>query len=85
MSKATVKATTERYPEARMEWECEIPEDNIQDVLLYNNLMFDIVGMALAKLGVEYSKYFAEGADDNARKRLNERMEPVIEALKSEA
>jgi len=57
-----------------MEWEVELKkavpemtdEQLVQATLLYNNLMYDLVGAVLGKLGWEYSKLMSGEVDRSA-------------------
>ena len=63
-STSKVTATSSLFPSGKIKWETELFDPTglktdlevIEFTLLYNNVMYDLVGIALAKLGVEYSK-----------------------------
>jgi hypothetical protein len=59
MAVSKVRASSSNFPPSSLEWEVTLDEDVPALVLLYNNLMYDIIGLALGKLGVEYSKLLA--------------------------
>jgi hypothetical protein len=81
MSESKVKVTSESWPPAEAYWQVEVPDDNPEQALIYNNLMFDLIAIVLGKLGVEYSKF----AVDGDRCGLNARMAPLFEAARYEA
>jgi hypothetical protein len=61
-SKVTAKSSS--FPDGKLEWKTTLydptgthsDEEVIALTLLYNNLMYDLVGAVLGKLGWEYSK-----------------------------
>jgi hypothetical protein len=63
-SVARVVATSTLGPTGYLEWNTNLSDvlcikddvEQVKDILLYQNLMFDIVGLGLGKLGAEYSK-----------------------------
>ena len=74
MAVSKVKASSMGFPSAKMAWEVVLP-DEMDDVpqevmtqlhLVYNNLMYDLVGLAMAKLGQEYSKLITGQQDQKA-------------------
>ena len=74
MAVSKVKASSMGFPSAKMTWEVVLP-DEMDDVpqetmkalhLVYNNLMYDLVGLAMAKLGQEYSKLITGQQDQKA-------------------
>lgn len=73
-----VTATSSLVPNGELNWRVDTGSD-IQAGLVYSNLMYDIVGLALGKLGVEYSKWLLDKDSD----RLNAEIEKVQTALRS--
>ena len=84
VSKVTAKSGA--LPEAKMTWEVVLSdptgtfsdEDVIKQTLLYNNAMYDLVGLALAKLGVEYSKLLV---GEQSREQYDAEMSKVQRVL----
>jgi hypothetical protein len=62
ISKVTASSTN--LPEAKLVWKVNVKDvsglvpdsEQAKAVLLYNNLMYDLVGAVLGKLGWEYSR-----------------------------
>ena len=89
--RTVVTVETEYLPEAKSVWDVTLPTDAIEDELLaqklilaYNNLAYDLVAAALAKLGVEYSKLLARIAegDMEAFSKLDAEMSAALDSLK---
>ena len=55
MSKFTVRAIA-NTPESSAEWSVDLGED-LKNSMIYTNLAYDLLAAAMAKLGVEMSKY----------------------------
>ena len=88
-STSRVVASSSFAPVARAEWECDCsavgvtdPQQAVQFILLYNNAMYDLVGAALAKLGVEYSKLVSGVTDTKA---FDAEMKATLEGLNAGA
>lgn len=65
-------------PPASAEWKVDLGDDPKQ-VLTYTNLGYDLIAAAMAKLGVEFSKYITgESSED----QLNTNMNKVFDALR---
>ena len=87
VSKVTAKSSN--FPNGKLSWETKLSdptgvqtdEDVIKYTLLYNNLMYDLVGLALGKLGWEYSKLLV---GEQSREEFVERMSKVQRALSNE-
>jgi hypothetical protein len=62
-----VKASS-TLPPAKAVWEVDVGDDPKQ-VLIYTNLGYDLIAVAMGKLGVAYSEYMLNG-DDKALKAL---------------
>ena len=86
MAISKVRASSTAWPAAKMSWETVLP-DELDGVtpevmlnmhLLYNNLMYDLVGAAMSKLGLEYSKLISGQID---QKTFDECMCCVKKAL----
>ena len=73
--KVNVKST---LPPADAEWSIDLGSD-LEAALIYTNLAFDLVAAAMAKLGVEMSKYILDGDYD----RLESEMASVQQALRA--
>ena len=76
-NKFRVEVTTD-LPPGKAEWAVD-NGDNIEDVLIYNNLGYDLISAAMMKLGVEYSRYLL----DKDRSRFSDAMEKVQVALRA--
>jgi hypothetical protein len=76
-SKTTVTVSTMNFPTGDSSWEVELPNNRPDLALLYNNTCHDLVAAALAKLGVEYSKFLID--QDSAR--FNTVMSAAISGL----
>ena len=68
---------TATFPPSSAEWKVDLGEDP-ELVMLYTNLGYDLIGAAMAKRGVEFSKYVLDGD----RKALEASMTEAQEALK---
>jgi hypothetical protein len=67
-------------PPGSMEWKVDTTDD-MEASLIYSNLAYDLVGAAMAKLGVEYSKYILGKQDAES---FNKEMTSAMNALKTE-
>ena len=76
--KFTVEARSS-LPPARAEWEVDLGDDPKQ-TMIYTNLGYDLIAAAMAKLGVEMSRFVLGEQDES---QFNAKMAPVFEALKS--
>lgn len=65
-------------PPASAEWKVDLGDDQKQ-VLIYTNLGYDLVAAAIAKLGVEFSKYIT---GESSEEQLNTNMNKVFDALR---
>jgi hypothetical protein len=65
-------------PPASAEWKVDLGDDPKQS-LLYANLGYDLVAAAMAKLGVEYSKFLV---GDQTEEQLETNMNKVFDALR---
>jgi len=65
-------------PPASAEWKVDLGEDPKQ-ALIYTNLGYDLVAAAMAKLGVEFSKFIV---GDSSEEQLNTNMNKVFDALR---
>ena len=88
-STSRVVASSSFAPRAKAEWECDCypvgvmdPQQAVQFILLYYNAMYDLVGAALAKLGVEYSKLVSGVTDTKA---FDAEMKATLEGLNAGA
>jgi hypothetical protein len=88
-SVSKVKAQSTLAPEGKLEWNVELfdptgmlpDEEVIKLALLYNNLMYDLVGAVLGKLGWEYSRLISGEQD---RSTFDASVRKVQEALINE-
>lgn len=76
-SKTTVTVSTMNFPTGDSSWDVELPNNRPDLALLYNNICHDLVAAALAKLGVEYSKFLL----DQDTSRFSNEMEATINQL----
>ena len=65
-------------PPANAEWNVDLGDDP-ETAMIYTNLAYDLIAAAMAKLGVEMSKYILDGN----RAALEESMVEVQDALRS--
>jgi hypothetical protein len=65
-------------PRADAEWNVDLGND-LEAALIYTNLAYDLVAAAMAKLGVEMSKYILDGDYD----RLETEMACVQQSLRA--
>lgn len=65
-------------PEASASWQVDMGDDPAQS-MLYTNLAYDLIAAAMAKLGVEMSKYVLDGD----KGRLEDAMVEVQKNLRS--
>jgi len=72
----TVKS---ELPPAEASWAVDLGDDP-KNGLIYGNLGYDLVAAAMAKLGVEMSKYIL---GERTEEELNARMACVFEALRT--
>ena len=85
-----VVATSSSFPLAKLKWQVDLsdPTGTQSDaeltsyILLYNNLMYDLVGAVLGKLGWEYSKLISGEVD---RSKFDATMAEVSRALNNES
>jgi len=70
------------FPTGRAEWEVELPNDDPANALVYNNLLNDVVAVAVARLGVEYSRFVSGGVD---RATFTSSMQKVIDGLAADS
>ena len=70
-------SATSSLPPASAEWKLDLGDDP-ESVMIYTNLAYDLIAAAMAKLGVEMSKYLLSGD----RKALDAEMEAVQMALR---
>ena len=73
--KVNVKSS---LPPASAEWSVDLGND-MEAAMIYTNLAYDLVAAAMAKLGVEMSKYILDGDYD----RLESEMASVQQALRA--
>ena len=84
IAKVTVQSSA--LPDGELTWETNLydvtgdqpDEDVARLILLYNNLMYDLVGMDVGKLGIEYSKLISK---QQTEKEFDECMCCVKKAL----
>ena len=85
-----VVATSTLAPKAELKWKTDLYDytGNLSDeevlpyILLYNNLMYDLVGAVLGKLGWEYSKLISGEVD---RSKFDATMAEVSVSLNNES
>jgi len=65
-------------PPGSSEWEVDTTDD-MEASLVYTNLAYILVGLAMSKLGVEYSKYILGKQDAES---FNKEMNAVMNAIK---
>jgi hypothetical protein len=78
MGNAVVVEVKTQLPAASAVWTVDIGDDPKQS-LIYGNLAYDLVAAAMAKLGVEFSKYLVDEDGD----RLNSAMNDVQDTLRA--
>jgi hypothetical protein len=71
-----VTASSSMMPVGDLTWTVDTT-DNLQQSLVYSNLMFDIVGLAVGKLGVEYSKWILDQDDERLASEVNKMQEAL--------
>lgn len=79
MSNKCVVTVQTELPPASAEWKVDLGADPEQG-LVYGNLAYDLVAAAIAKLGVEYSKYILGTQTPD---QFNAEMASVLTSLKA--
>jgi hypothetical protein len=64
-------AVTTQLPPADANWNVDLGDDP-KNALIYGNLAYDLVAAAMARLGVEYSKFVLDGDEGQFRSSMDE-------------
>lgn len=79
MGNKVVVTIKSELPPASAEWTVDLGDD-VKQGLVYGNLTYDLIAAALAKLGVEMSKYIL---GEQTGEQLAETMKGVQESLRA--
>ena len=78
MTNKCVVAVKTELPPADVQWTVDLGDD-ARNGLIYGNLAYDLVAAAVAKLGVEYTKFIL---GERTEQEMNARLACAFEALK---